>query len=57
MNKFETWLFTQDQSFINEIGPYLKSYWSKPLTLEQLKELDNKFIHNNRPEGTNDRRN
>lgn len=53
MSSYERWFQTQNQELKKEIGTDLKQYWKKPLTLEQLKELDKRFI--NSPEGNNER--
>jgi hypothetical protein len=47
----QEWLKTQSQDFKQHIGYDLKKYQKQKITLEQLKDLDNRFIHNNSPEG------
>lgn len=44
------WLKTQSQEFQDHVGTDIKKYQKQKITLEQLKELDNEFIHN-RPVG------
>lgn len=49
----QKWLKTQaSQDFKDHIGNLtLKQYQKQKITLTQLKELDNQFIHNNGPVG------
>lgn len=50
--KFKSWLLNQDKSFIDEVcrgkepPDHYKDYGYSGITLEQLKELDSKFIFN-----------
>lgn len=51
MSRYKEWLQEQSDSFNKEVGTSLKLYIKQSLTLEELAELDERFINN--PEGEN----
>ncbi len=57
MSKYQDWMNTQSLEFVAEVHPGFTiptkfKLERPPITLKELEELDNKFIHNN-PEGKN----
>ncbi len=48
------WLAKQDEAFKLEVTSNPRQYMNRPITLNELEELENRFIHNS-PEGDNDR--
>lgn len=56
-SRYKDWMEQQSLEFIKEVEPDLIisdkfKQRRPPITLEELEQLDNKFIHNN-PEGKN----
>lgn len=45
MNDYNNWFDTLDKDFTNEVGPCLKTWMLKPMSIQELEEFDNIFIH------------
>lgn len=54
VTKYKKWISSQDSDFIkevhgeNELPDYFKDHNPKDITLEELRELDDRFINNAR---------
>lgn len=46
MSNYNDWFDNIDEDFTNEVGPDLKQYMSKAISVKDLENLDNTYIHN-----------
>lgn len=46
MSNYNDWFDNIDEDFTNEVGPDLKQYMSKAISVKDLENLDNQYIHN-----------